>query len=255
MDGNRRFARRSQRDISVGHQIGFSALEQILETCYHLGIKVITVYAFSIDNFNRSQEEVDNLMELFREKLQLFRDESHLVQQHQVRIRVVGDLSLLPADVRQEAQKVMESTRSYNRALLNICCPYTSSFDINQAFKRAEEESQLMFSQCETSVLNRVEVDFESKLLMLDDCDQFRHQPLDLLIRTSGETRLSDFMLYEVTRNPQARIEFIDVMWPEFNFWHFLPILIRFMYDTKQQKQQKELYLDQRLQLQTLFDS
>ena len=110
MDGNRRFARSHGMEVARGHKIGYDKLEQVLRWCCELGVHGVTVYAFSIDNFKRSQSEVDALMALAEEGLREMSDETHLVQRQGVRVRVVGDLSRVSASLYGEMQRVMRMT-------------------------------------------------------------------------------------------------------------------------------------------------
>lgn len=123
MDGNRRWSRHAGLQVREGHQMGFSALRRILELCMSLGqIRVVTVYAFAIDNFRRSRVEVDALMELARTRLLELLDQSDIVARHSIRIRVVGRRSLLPKDVQDVITRVENATRHHSGcAAANKC--------------------------------------------------------------------------------------------------------------------------------------
>jgi len=117
MDGNRRFARERGMEVATGHRAGYSTLEQAVAWCGELGVHAITVYAFSIENFKRSAEEVDALMSLCSEKLREMCAEDSLIQRHRVRVRVVGDLPRLSASIRAEIERVMLMTQHNTRSV------------------------------------------------------------------------------------------------------------------------------------------
>ena len=124
MDGNRRFARERGWDVALGHRRGYDKLEEALRWCCELGVHGVTVYAFSIENFKRSEEEVGALMELTAEKLRAMSDEESTVQRRGVRVRVVGDLSRVSEPLRTEMRRVMRMTQGNTRHTL--CLLYTS---------------------------------------------------------------------------------------------------------------------------------
>ncbi|KAI9136765.1 putative undecaprenyl diphosphate synthase-domain-containing protein [Paraphysoderma sedebokerense] len=219
MDGNRRFARRLQKDSKLGHLKGFESLEKTLRWCMKLGVKAVTVYAFSIENFKRSKDEVDYLFQLAREKLKLLSEKSDLVKEYGIRIRILGDLDLLPADVLKSVSEAMETTKNNNGPILNICMPYTSRHEITQAAKtlvKHIENDIISASEVSTSYFDE---------LLFTGCNP----PLDILVRTSGEIRLSDFMLWQASEN--CYIHFVSKSWPEFSFWDMLPILLSYQFD------------------------
>ncbi|RKP23707.1 dehydrodolichyl diphosphate synthase [Syncephalis pseudoplumigaleata] len=136
MDGNRRYARKCSVTPGEGHHEGFQKLEQILEWCLDLGVHTVSVYAFSIENFKRPAEEVNALMALARDKLHMLCEKSQLIREYDVAIRVIGQLDLLPADVREAADRAMQLTAHHRRTVLNICCPYTSRDEMTTAVGR-----------------------------------------------------------------------------------------------------------------------
>eukprot|EP01018_Ginkgo_biloba_P006570 Gb_12861 [translate_table: standard] len=140
MDGNRRYANRRQMNKRSGHQFGYQSLMHTLRDCYDLGIKYVTVYAFTIENFRRTNEEVDILMNLMHEKLEALIEKESLVRQYGIRVQLLGDLSLLPERVRKAADKAMLFTKDNNKAVLNICAPYTSTQEIVKAVQDVRDE-------------------------------------------------------------------------------------------------------------------
>ncbi|KAF9095479.1 cis-prenyltransferase [Mortierella sp. AD031] len=216
MDGNRRYGRKVHVGNGKGYYLGYETLEEILAVCMEMGVKVVTVYAFSIENFKRPADQVETLMELAKTKLAELCEQSELVRQYGIGIRVLGDTSLLPEDVRKVIRKAVDLTKKNNRAILNMCFPYTSREELTMATRSLVsgiEAHDLDPSDISTSVLE--------DSLYTRSCP-----PMDILIRTSGEIRLSDFMLWQSSR--ACHVEFVDCFWPEFTFWKLLPILLRY---------------------------
>ncbi|KAJ3085948.1 cis-prenyltransferase [Quaeritorhiza haematococci] len=250
MDGNRRFARRLGVKVGAGHMAGFKKLEEILEWCLRLGIQVVTVYAFSIENFKRPPEEVEALMDLAKSKFREFANNSEFIKKHGIRVQVIGALHLLPEDVREAAFNAMKMTKANDRAILNICFPYTSRDEIAQAVSAAvdgvrgsQHLKQLPSADAaEESSSSCIEGKADEGASAIECTEDLIDQhmftkgcpPLDVLVRTSGEIRLSDFMLWQCAEN--CDIHFIDVLWPEFRFWDMFKILVVFQANYKEQR-------------------
>ncbi|XVE87534.1 hypothetical protein DITRI_Ditri18aG0125500 [Diplodiscus trichospermus] len=130
MDGNRRFAKKQKMQEGDGHKAGYLALMSVLHYCYELGIKYVTVYAFSIENFKRRPDEVHSLMDLMLEKIEGLLMEGSIVNQYGIRVYFIGNLKLLSEPVRAAAEKVMRVTANNNKAVLLVCVAYTSSDEI-----------------------------------------------------------------------------------------------------------------------------
>ncbi|KAH6886721.1 Decaprenyl diphosphate synthase-like protein [Coprinopsis sp. MPI-PUGE-AT-0042] len=213
MDGNRRYARRNHKKVQQGHSDGFLALRRVLEVCLKLNIKCVSAYAFSIENFKRSAEEVEALMGMAEEKLVELCDHGDLLDQYGVRLNVIGRTNLLPESVRAAVKKAEDMTRNNNRAILNLCMPYTSRDEMVQSVEacvRHAVESDRVIS----------EKDIDDNLLT-----SLRNSPpLDVLIRTSGVKRLSDFLLWQCCENTQ--IQYTDTYWPDFGLFELIPILL-----------------------------
>ncbi|KAF4800082.1 Dehydrodolichyl diphosphate synthase complex subunit DHDDS [Turdus rufiventris] len=191
MDGNRRYAQKCHVERQQGHSQGFDKLAQTLRWCLNLGIREVTVYAFSIENFKRSKEEVDGLMDLARQKFSRLLEEQENLKKHGVCIRVLGDLPLLPVDIQELIAQAVLATRNYNKCFLNVCFAYTSRHEISNAVRE-------MAWGVEQGLLEPSDVS-ES---LLDQCLYTNNSPdPDLLIRTSGEVRLSDFLLWQKARD------------------------------------------------------
>lgn len=209
MDGNRTYARRRRQQQQEGHAQGFEAMQTVLETCYLAGVSTATVYGFSIENFKRPAPELHALMALAKTKMAQVTAKGELCERHGIRVRVLGDMSLLDADVVRAFREAEDTTRHNTRATLNVCWAYTARDDITKAIRRAAASGS-----------------GSSAPLALSTSDD---PPLDLLVRTSGQRRLSDFLLWEATQG-DTTIELLDVLWPQFTPWHMLWVLFRWGY-------------------------
>lgn len=207
MDGNRRYARREQREPLAGHTQGFHKLAEVLCWCRDLGIRHVTAYAFSIENFKRSKSEVDGLMELAAEKFSKMLEEVDKLAEHGVCISVLGDLSLLPGDIQQMAAQAMLATRHNSHFFLNLAIAYTGREEITSAVQELAlgvAEDQLQSSDINEEALEACLYGWGNR------------EP-DLLVRTSGEHRLSDFLLWQ---SAYSCLFFTQVLWPDFSIWH-----------------------------------
>eukprot|EP01137_Pigoraptor_chileana_P006056 Opistho-2@49960 len=213
MDGNRRYAQKVHVDKARGHALGFDKLEETLELCLDLGVQIVTVYAFSIENFKRSKDEVDALMMLAKDKFVKLAEHSDVIARHGVSIRVLGDVAMLPLDVQEAVARAVTMSKCNNRAVLNVCFPYTSRHEITLAARdiaKGVAAGAIECSDVDGALLSRC-------LYTADSPDP------DLLVRTSGESRLSDFLLWQTT---YSCVDFLDVLWPEFSLRHlFLSVL------------------------------
>ncbi|XP_018324469.1 dehydrodolichyl diphosphate synthase complex subunit DHDDS [Agrilus planipennis] len=209
MDGNRRFARKTNVEKSIGHSKGFEKLADTLQWCREIGINEVTVYAFSIENFKRSSEEVETLMQLSREKFKRLLEEKDKLKENGVSIRVIGNLSLLPDDIRSLIAKAILMTQNNNKFFLNVAFAYTSRDEITNAIKT-------VVNGVHNGLIEKKDIDEE----LLTKCMYTSKSPdPDLYIRTSGEVRFSDFLLWQ---NSNSVLCFVEVLWPEFSFWHLL---------------------------------
>ncbi|XP_035382569.1 dehydrodolichyl diphosphate synthase complex subunit DHDDS [Electrophorus electricus] len=215
MDGNRRYARKRHVERQEGHTQGFDKLAETLRWCLNLDIHEVTVYAFSIENFKRSQEEVDGLMQLAKEKFLRLLDEQENLRKHGVCIRVLGDLTLLPDDLQRLIAKSVVATRAHNKCFLNVCFAYTSRHEIANAVKE-------MAWGVEQGLLHSSDV---SEALLSQCLYSSRSPNPDLLIRTSGEVRLSDFLLWQTSH---SCLVFQSVLWPEYSFWNLCEAILQY---------------------------
>ncbi len=210
MDGNGRWATKKGLARSFGHNKGVNVLKEILKASKNLGCKVLTVYAFSTENWTRPTKEVDFLINLFSEVLEKQIDEIH---QESIRIKFIGDLTPFPATLKKLIQNAESLTKNNNTFLLNVCANYGGRQEIVKVAK--EIASKSLSGEIKPSEVN--EELFNSKLLTSGIKDP------ELLIRTSGEKRISNFLLWQLA---YSEIYISEVLWPDFNEVEFLKAII-----------------------------
>ena len=210
MDGNGRWATKKGLPRSFGHNKGVRVLKEILKASKNLGCKVLTVYAFSTENWTRPTKEVDFLINLFREVL---KNEIEEIHQELIKIKFIGDLSPFPEDLKQLIYSSESLTKNNNSFLLNVCVNYGG----RQEIVKVAKELALKSSSGEIKPSDVNEELFNSKLLTKGIKDP------ELLIRTSGEKRISNFLLWQLA---YSEIYISDVMWPDFNEFEFLKAII-----------------------------
>lgn len=213
MDGNRRYAEKKKIKKIEGHRSGFEKMSETLQWCIHFGVSEATVYAFSVDNFKRSKEEVESIMNLARENFQNLLNEEDNIMSNGIKIRVLGNINLLPDDIKELAAKVVFMSKDNNKIFLNIAVAYSSRLEMLTAIKDVVQ-----------GVEDKAITPFDITEELLSKCMYSSETPdPDLVIRTSGEMRFSDFLLWQISA---ACIYFTDQLWPEFSFWNlFLSIL------------------------------
>lgn len=198
MDGNRRYAKRNGFPQEEGHVAGFENLIRIAQSCYRIGVKTVTVYAFSIENFNRSKEECDRLFNMIRDSMwQAANDCNSVVRKLGWNIRFIGHRTMIEEDIRYKMDEIEKITSNGKSMVINIAAPYTTRDDIARSLELAATPYVGM---------SPIEVFYTG-------LDTYSSEPLDLLIRTSGETRFSDFMSWETTSETDFVI--IPELWPE----------------------------------------
>lgn len=202
MDGNRRYSKlQGNIDVVKGHEIGVDTLEKVLDWSIELGIEIITVYAFSTENFNRPKHEVEGLMNLFVKNFKRLVDHPK-IHNNEVKVKVVGKLDLIPESVRDAIKEAEDATAHYNKRLFNIAIGYDGRLEIIDSVKKIIEQVQAG----EISI-DDVDEDLISKNLYTEG----REDP-NLIIRTSGEERLSGFLLWQ---SSYSELYFCETLWPE----------------------------------------
>ena len=202
MDGNRRYSKiQGNMEVIKGHEIGVDTLEKVLDWSIDLGIEIVTAYAFSTENFNRPQKEVEGLMDLFFKNFKKIVDHEK-IHKNKVKVKVVGRTELLPDNVREAIREAEESTAMYNERLFNLAIGYDGRLEIVDAIKK-------IYKQVEDGEISIDDVDEElvSKNLYTGGLED-----PSLIIRTSGEERLSGFLLWQ---SSYSELYFCDSLWPE----------------------------------------
>lgn len=315
MDGNRRYAKKQNLVEGDGHKAGFLALMVMLGHCYELGVKYITVYAFSIDNFKRQPEEVQHVMDLMLEKIEELLEKESIVNQYGIRVYFIGNLKLLNTPVRVAAEKAMKASANNTKAVLLLCVAYTSCDEIVHAVEESckakrNEIQELIPSNVSNGVIEGIEEgrkingsvihdvqesckdglygseavdtneisseaitdiihgsqedkpdpiatttcedlvgglegsDKQRKIPTIKLVDIEKHMYMavapdpDILIRSSGETRLSNFLLWQTANCP---LYSPSALWPELGLWHLVWAVLNFQrsyqYVEKKRKQ------------------
>lgn len=212
MDGNGRWAKKRALPRSMGHRAGVEALRKVVKTCSNLGIQVLTVYAFSTENWSRPKDEVGFLMTLLTEYL---RKELQELHENNVVIRAIGGLQDLPKEAQQELNNSVKRTQNNTGLILNIALNYGGRFEIINAVKKICGDVLSGKQQIETID----EECFSNALFTRELPDP------DLMIRTSGEMRLSNFLLWQLA---YTEIVVIDELWPDFGEKALLDAIIEF---------------------------
>lgn len=204
LDGNRRWASEKGLNRWAGHKKGAEQVEQLLDWCNRLGVKSITLYAFSTENFQRSAREVEEIMQTAEEELRkLLADER--IHKNKVRINIIGRTNLLPENLQELIAEVEKATEHYDNQFLNIALAYGGRAEIVDAAKLIAE--RVRDGELHLDDVN--ESNFEKFLYT----SHMPKQDADLIIRTSGEERLSGFLLWQ---SAYSELCFLDVYWPEF---------------------------------------
>ncbi|MDD1775588.1 MAG: polyprenyl diphosphate synthase [Methanobacterium sp.] len=212
MDGNRRFSRiQGDMDPIEGHKKGVSTLEKVLDWCVDLGIEIVTIYAFSIENFNRPPQEVGGLMELFKHNFESIAQNKR-IHRNEVKLKAVGKLELLPEDVREAIKIAEESTSKYSKRQVNIAIGYDGRLEIVDAIKK-------LAYQVEDGKINPEEID---ETMVNENLYTAGLADPNLIIRTSGEERLSGFLLWQ---SSYSELYFCDSLWPQLRKVDFLRAL------------------------------
>jgi undecaprenyl diphosphate synthase len=201
LDGNGRWAKKRRMPRNYGHSQGSKVVEQICEDAYHLGIKYLTVYAFSTENWKRPKDEVDALMKLLKNYLDTSIKTS---EKNNMRVRIIGDRTCLSEDIQIKISKLEEASKANTGLNLQVAINYGSRDEIIRAVKTLSKDLNE----------NRVALDDIDEPMFSRYLDTGDIPEPDLLIRTSGEQRLSNFLLWQLA---YTEFYFTDVLWPDFN--------------------------------------
>lgn len=200
LDGNRRWAKKRNLPTLLGHKEGLKNIQNLVPYIINKGVKYLSVFAFSTENFKRSAEEVNYLMDLF---VNWFNKEMKKIHKENIKIIFSGRLEKLREDVKQAMDKITSETANNTKGIFNVCLNYGGQQEIVDATKKIIK-------------------DYEKGLIKIDDLNEntmYKYMynelpPIDFLIRTSGEERISNFMMYELS---YAELYFTPVLFPDFN--------------------------------------
>lgn len=200
MDGNGRWAMKQGKDRVFGHQHGVGAVRDTAEAAAELGVKYLTLYAFSAENWNRPRVEVDALMNLFVETIE---QEQETLKKNNIRLNAIGDLASLPKENYKKLMDTIGKTKDHDRMVLTLAMSYSSRWEILDAVKKILDD----YDQKKITADDLTEDYFGQKLTTAGIPDP------ELLIRTSGESRLSNFLLWQAA---YTELYFTQKLWPEF---------------------------------------
>ncbi|MEZ3142738.1 polyprenyl diphosphate synthase [Halobaculum sp. MBLA0143] len=209
-DGNRRYARSNGGDAPDGHRAGAETTEQVLDWCSELGVEELTLYAFSTENFQRPDEELEPLFDLLERKLREFADADRVHDQG-VQIRALGDVAMLPEQVRSAVDYAERRTREYDQFRLNVALAYGGRNELLSAVRAVAGD--VAAGELSPSAVDTTEI--ESRLYDRPVRD------VDLIVRTGGDERTSNFLPWHANGN-EAAVYFCTPYWPEFSKVDFL---------------------------------
>jgi len=212
-DGNRRYARQKNISMATGHNLGAITTEMVSDWCLELGIKHLTVYAFSTENFHRGEEEKRHLFDLIKNKLLELRD-SKKIHANKVRVRAIGRIDLLPEDIKEAISLVEDATRCYNQMYLNIALAYGGQCELVDAARALAHQiraGKIRAKDLDENLIGQYLYPHEGEPV----------PKVDLIIRTGGEYRTSNFLPWQANGNECAAY-FCAPYWPEFRKIDFL---------------------------------
>jgi tritrans,polycis-undecaprenyl-diphosphate synthase [geranylgeranyl-diphosphate specific] len=200
LDGNRRFSKKLMLKPWMGHEWGAKKVEKVFDWAKEIGVKELTLYAFSVENFNRPKEEFNYLMKVFNEEFErLLKDER--LHMDKIRVNFIGRIWMFPAEVHDKMKKLMEMTKSYDGYIINFAMAYGGRAEIIDATKKIAEK------------IKKGELDVEDINEEVFGKELYMESEPDLVIRTSGEQRISGFLLWQ---GSYAEFYFCPKLWPEF---------------------------------------
>ena len=212
MDGNGRWAKSRDQERTFGHKNAIKAVREVISACNEVNIPYLTLYTFSTENWNRPTEEVNTLMDLLSSTLL---QEAEEIFSKGLRIHAIGDLERLPDTVREQLLNIIELTKNNNKGNLILALSYGSQREILNAVKEISKKVK----DGEVDINDIDEKLFENHLYTKD------FPPVDLLIRTSGEVRISNFLLWQIA---YAELQFLDTLWPDFTKEDFFQCIVNY---------------------------
>lgn len=212
MDGNGRWAKQKGRLRTFGHKVGVKAVRETVEGAAEIGLQVLTLYAFSTENWNRPQREISTLMNLLVETIH---QETPRLIENRIQLRAMGDLSQLPSGCQRQLQKSIDQTANQTGMVLNLALSYSARWEILRAVKE-------LAGQVKAGLLNPEDINeavFSKHLCTAEFPDP------ELLIRTSGEQRISNYLLWQIA---YSELYFTSCLWPDFTREHLFEALVAY---------------------------
>lgn len=200
MDGNGRWAKKRGAARIFGHQNAIKAVREVTEGCAELGVKYLTLYAFSTENWNRPKIEVDGLMSLL---VSTIKKEIPTLMKNKVKLQPIGDISHLPLEAQKKLSEAIEETKSNTGLILSLALNYSGRWDIKEAVKNIVQKS----------LDGSISIDQITEELISSSLNTANMPDPELMIRTSGEYRISNYMLWQAA---YTELYFTDVLWPDF---------------------------------------
>ena len=217
MDGNGRWARKLNKERFFGHNTGINSVRESLDISIELGIKTLTLYAFSIENWKRPKNEVNALMSLLSNTIE---KELTNIQENNIKLNVIGNLDLLPKNTRDKLLNGVEKTKNNDGLNLNLAVSYGAKQEMIRAVK-------LISDKVKKNIISQENIDEDT---INEHLYTRNSKNVDLLIRTGGEYRISNFLLWQIS---YAELNFQDVLWPDFKKKHFLNAIIDYQKRTR----------------------
>jgi undecaprenyl diphosphate synthase len=212
MDGNGRWAKSNNQPRIYGHYKGVETVKEITETCAKLGIKYLTLYAFSTENWYRPENEVIAIMELL---VKTIKNETETLLKNDIRLQAIGDIDSLPEACFQELQEAMEQTANKKRMVLNLALSYSGRSEITRAVQHIAQDV----------MKNRITPEEINEDIIKNYLDTGEIPDPELMIRTSGECRMSNFLLWQ---SAYAELYFTDTLWPDFDSEELYKSIVNF---------------------------
>ena len=217
MDGNGRWARKLNKERFFGHNTGINSVRESLDISIELGIKTLTLYAFSIENWKRPKNEVNALMSLLSNTIEKERTN---IQENNIKLNVIGNLDLLPKNTRDKLLDGVKKTNNNDGLNLNLAVSYGAKQEMIRAIK-------LISDKVKKNIISQENIDEDT---INEHLYTRNSKNVDLLIRTGGEYRISNFLLWQIS---YAELNFQDVLWPDFKKKHFLNAIIDYQKRTR----------------------
>ena len=212
MDGNGRWAKQKGFLRALGHENGTKSVRKTVEACAKLGIENVTLYAFSTENWNRPKLEVNTLMQLLVRSL---KNELQTLQDNNIKLNTIGNLDKLPKNIQKELNEVIEKTKTNSRTVLTLALSYSAREELLNAVK-------IISNKVKNNIISADSID---ESIINQHLYTHNLPDVDLLIRTSGEHRISNFLLWQIA---YAELYFTDVLWPDFTEEHLYEAIISY---------------------------